>query len=172
MSVELGFFYGFALLAVASAVASLALVRHPVAGVMGWVVNATCLCGVGLLLEAHFVSIAQLVAVMGAAAMMLAFAVMLVGPRGAELTRERFRTRAFKLAGVAAIVSAFFVCFAGLDLSQLPAQGSSLPEGFGSARSIGVALFGEFVVPVEVTASVFLAASVVSFVLAKWRIGE
>jgi NADH-quinone oxidoreductase subunit J len=171
VSLELGFFYAFALLAVLSAVASLCLVRRPVAGVLAYLVMAFCLSGIALLLEAHFVSIALWLIASGAAAMMLVFAVMLATSRDSVAVSRSGHRRSIQLVAVGAAVLLLTWAFVGLDLPGVDGAAAALPEGHGSARQVGTLLFGEFAVPVEVAAFIFLAASLASFMLAKRRLG-
>jgi NADH-quinone oxidoreductase subunit J len=168
MSAEILLFYAFALLALFSAVAMVAFVRNVVAGAMSLVVTMLSLSGIFVLLGAEFVGAVQVIVYAGAIMVLLLFVIMLFNLEVDEFGPEPLGRGIFKLA--AAVVAAL-LCMTLLVV--LPESGA-LPEPnaelMGGHRELGLALFGRFVLPLEVTGLLLLSAIVGAVILAKQRI--
>jgi NADH-quinone oxidoreductase subunit J len=160
------FFYGFAALAVVSALSMVLNLRNTVAGAMSLVVTMISLGGIYAILEAHLVAVVQIMVYAGAIVVVFLFVVMLL-----NLRRDAFppaRQKLQKALGVAIAVLALARFLQALP-PQLPAV-QPLPEGFGGYRSLGTALYTDYVLPFEVTSLLLLAAIVGAVVLAKRRL--
>jgi len=159
------FFWIFAGLAVAGALGTVANVRNTVAAAMSLVVTMVALAGIYVLLEAHLVAVLQIMVYGGAIVVLFLFVVMLLDVGGEEIPPSR--QRLVKLGGVA--VSVFLGAAAWRATPGLP-HPPPLPEGFGGYRSLGIALYTDYVLLVEVASLLLLAAIVGALILAKRKI--
>jgi NADH-quinone oxidoreductase subunit J len=162
-------FYVFGALAVISALGMLLNLRNTVASAMCLVVTMVSLGAIYILLEAYLVAAIQIMVYGGAIVVLFLFVVMLL-----NLSVDEFPPggrQAFKLIVVLA---------AGVILAEvLPALGenplltaapSPVPEGFGGYRQVGIALYTDYVLMVEVASLLLLAAIVGALILAKRKI--
>ena len=171
MSFEALLFYVFAALALGSAIAMVGLVRHVVAGALSLAITMVSLAGIYVLLEAHLVAVVQILVYAGAILVLFLFVLLLLDVRedgfaALEPGRAVAKVGAVLAAlGVGGLLA--FGAFGSLPaLAPLPAEAA----GFGGYRALGLALYGEYVVPVEVTGLVLLAAIIGAVVLARRRI--
>jgi len=169
MTVEAVLFYGFAILAVVSALGMLLNFRNTVASAMSLVVTMVSLAGIYVLLEAYLVAAIQVMVYGGAIVVLFLFVVMLLNlstdefPRG----RRRLAKLALVVAGVALLAQAL-VALGRSPLLSAPA--AVVPEGFGGYRALGIALYTDFVLLVEMASLLLLAAIVGALILAKRKI--
>lgn len=159
-------FYLFAAGAVASALGMVLNFRNTVAGAMSLVATMVCLAGIYLLLEAYLVAVIQIMVYAGAIVVLFLFVVMLLNLRGDPFPPGR--QRLVKLASVLLVI---LVLGQGLGLltGALPAPGP-VPPGFGGYAQLGVALYTDYVLLVEIASLLLLAAIVGALILAKRRI--
>ena len=165
MAIEAVLFYVFAALALASATAMLAFVRNVVAGAMSLVVTMISLAAIFVLLEGHLVAALQVMVYAGAIVVLFLFVIMLLNLRSDDFGPPRTGQIGVKVLGVFAALGLLFLVARRLP-GLLPAQ-TELPEGFGGYRAIGLRLFTDFAVPVEVAGLLLLAAIVGAVILAK-----
>jgi NADH-quinone oxidoreductase subunit J len=159
-------FYTFAALAVLSAVAMLMNVRNTVAAAMSLVITMVSLAGIYVLLEAHLVAAIQIMVYAGAIVVLFLFVVMLLNLRSDDFAPPR--QRLVKLAGAllgVVVMSELLRVFGGLPELQPP------PEGFGGYRQVGIALYTDYVLLVEMSSLLLTAAIVGALILAKRKIG-
>ncbi len=168
MGVEGVLFYVFAVLAVASAIAMVGFVRNVVAGAMSLVVTMISLAGIYVLLEAHLVAVIQIMVYAGAILVLFLFVIMLLNLRDDDFSPLRPGQRLLKLLGIGAAIAIVAVVAQQLPGSLPPAP--DLPEGFGGYRDIGLVLYTDYVVIVEATGLLLLAAIVGAVILAKRKI--
>ena len=166
MTAQVFLFYAFGALAVVSALGMVLNLRNTVASAMSLVVTMVSLAGIYVLLEAHIVAVFQIMVYGGAIVVLFLFVVMLL-----NLSVDEFppgRQRPVKLASMllALILGAGLVrtLSAGLPEAQ------PLPEGFGGYAQVGVALYTDYVLLVEMAGLLLLAAIVGALILAKRKI--
>jgi len=161
------FFYAFAVLAIVSALGMVLNVRNTVASALSLVVTMVALAGIYVLLEAHIVAVFQIMVYAGAIIVLFLFVVMLL-----NLRTDDFAPGRQKLIKLAAVVIALVVLAELLRLltTGLP-EAPPLPEGYGGYAQVGVALYTDYVLLVEVSGLLLLAAIVGGLILAKRRIG-
>ena len=164
MRTELVLFYVLAAIAFSSALAMALLVRNVAAGAMSLVVTMISLAGIYVLLEAHLVAVIQIMVYAGAILVLFLFVIMLLNLRWDSFGPANRSLALLKLAGAAAALSIF-----ALLVAQIPGslRFDPPPEGFGGFRSVGIALYTDFVVPLEVASLLLLAAIVGAVLLAK-----
>lgn len=137
--------------------------RHPLRSAL-WLVlalSATALCY--LVLDASFVAAAQVVVYVGAVAVLIVFAIMLLRMKGGSLDRREAPQRI-----VAATIGAGLL-MALLPVSRNLASAPALPEGFGDARTTGRFLLSPEggLLPFELVSILLLAAMVGAIVLGR-----
>jgi NADH-quinone oxidoreductase subunit J len=166
VSVELVLFYVFAAMALISALAMVLNYRNTVASAMSLVVTMVSLAGIFLLLGAHLVAVIQIMVYGGAIVVLFLFVVMLLNLRSDEFSPGR--QRALKLA---AILAALVVLIEILRLlpGNLP-EAAALPTGYGTYRELGVALYTDYVLLVEMVSLLLLGTIVGALILAKRKV--
>ena len=171
MSFELLLFYAFAFLAVFSAVAMVAFVRHVVAGAMSLVVTMISLAGIYVLLHAELVAAIQIMVYAGAILVLFLFVIMLLNLRDGGFQDRGGPDRVAKLVGVGGALGIGVLLVANIaGVLEITPLVTELPEGFGGYRVLGIALYTEYIVPVELSGLILLAAIVGAVVLAKRRL--
>ena len=171
MSVELFLFYAFAFLAVFSAVAMVSFVRHVVAGAMSLVVTMISLAGIYVLMHAELVAAIQIMVYGGAILVLFLFVIMLLNLREGGFPDAPEGQSVLKIIGVGGSVGVGVLLVVNIAGSFAIAPFvATLPEGFGGYRAVGISLYTEFVVPVELVGLILLAAIVGAVILAKRRI--
>jgi len=166
VSLDLALFYVFAVMALVSALGMVLNFRNTVASAMSLVVTMVSLAGIFLLLGAHLVAVIQIMVYGGAIVVLFLFVVMLL-----NLRRDDFspgRQRALKAA---AVLGGFVVLAEMLRMlpGNLPVAGI-LPDGYGTYAELGVALYTDYVLLVEMASLLLLGAIVGALILAKRKI--
>ena len=165
MSAAAVLFYVFAALAVVSALGMVLNVRNTVAAALSLVVTMVALAVIYVLLEAHLVAAIQVMVYAGAIVVLFLFVVMLLNLRSDAFApgRARLQKLAGALIGIALLAQ---IARSFLDLPELPAT----PPGFGGYRQLGIALYTDYVLLVEVASLLLTAAIVGALILAKRKI--
>ena len=154
-----------------AAVAMVCFVRNPVAGAMSLGVTMIALSGIYVLLEADYVAVVQLLVSAGAIETALLLAIVLLGLRVGSLgplARGEGLVKAVGAAG-ALTITAVLIARLPVSLFALRQLSGPAPEGFGGYRALGLALYGEYLVPVEAVGVILLAAVAGAVTLAKRR---
>ena len=156
-------FYLFALLAVAGALGMLLNTKNTVAGALSLVGTMVSLGAIYVLLDAYLIGVLQILVYAGAILVLFLFVVMLLNLRQDAFSPERLRgTKALGvLIGGLVALELILLLPAGLG----PA--AEIPADFGGYRTVGAALFTDWVLAFEVTSLLLLAAMVGAVVLAK-----
>ena len=165
MSAPLFLFYVFAALAVVSARGMVLNVRNTVAAAMSLVVTMVSLAGIYVLLAAYLVAAIQIMVYGGAIVVLFLFVVMLLNLRSDEFlpARQRWLKFAGALLGV-------FLLVEGLRVLGGFHEPPPLPEGFGGYRQLGLSLYTDYLLIVEVISLLLTAAIVGALILAKREI--
>jgi NADH-quinone oxidoreductase subunit J len=169
VSTEAILFYIFGALAVISALGMILNLRNIVASAMCLVGTMVCLGAIYLLLGAYLVAAIQIMVYGGAIVVLFLFVVMLL-----NLATDEFPPAGVRVTKIAVM------CAAGIILARvIPAlcgnpdlvvHSATLPEGFGGYRQVGIALYTDYVLLVEMVSLLLLAAIVGALVLAKRKI--
>jgi len=165
MDFEAVLFYVFALLAVAGALGMVGFVRNVVAGALCLVLTMISLAGIYLLLGAYLVAVVQILVYAGAILVLFLFVIMLLNLRHDDFGARRAGRSVLGAIG-ASVAVALAVLLAIWSPERLAAP-APLSEGFGGYRDVGLQLFRDYVVPVEVAGLLLLAAIVGAVMLAK-----
>jgi NADH-quinone oxidoreductase subunit J len=134
---------------------------------MSLVVTMIALAGIYLLLEAYLVAVIQIMVYAGAIVVLFLFVVMLL-----NLRHDVFAPGRQWLAKSGALLLAIVVLAELLRLfgGGLPEPPPAVPDGFGGYRQVGIALYTDYVLLVEMASLLLLAAIVGALILAKRRI--
>jgi len=159
-------FFIFAIVCVAGAVSLLAQ-RHPINSALSLIVVMGSLAVLYLLLGAEFVAAIQVIVYAGAVMVLFVFVIMLLNA-GEEDHSGRSRVALY--IGIPSLLTLFgLIAFAVLHQQKL-ASGPQLPLGggkVGHVNEIAHLLFGQFLLPFEVTSILILIAIMGAVVLAR-----
>ncbi|MCB0764404.1 MAG: NADH-quinone oxidoreductase subunit J [Flavobacteriales bacterium] len=157
-------FYLFALISIASALFVVSA-RSPVNSVIALIICFLSIAGHYVLLNAQFLAMVHVIVYTGAIMVLFLFVIMLFNLNTASEPRKTLGTR------IAAVVSGGLLLLTLLaavrvGMETIPAQ-VGYDGSVGLVRSVGMALFNEFLLPFEVSSVLFLSAMIGAMVLAK-----
>ena len=158
-------FYGFAGIAVVSALAMILNVRNTVAAALSLVVTMVSLAVIYVLLEAHLVAAIQVMVYGGAIVVLFLFVVMLLNLRSDAFSPGR--QRLVKIAATLLGLGVLAELVRGFGVLPEPPP---VPEGFSGYRQLGLALYTDYVLLAEMASLLLTAAIVGALVLAKRNI--
>ena len=161
---DLFFFLLFATIAVVSAI-NVVVQRHPIASALSLIGVMGSIAVLYLLLGAEFIAMVQIIVYAGAVMVLFIFVIMLLNA-GAEERRGRSWTA--QLIG-APILIAFLGLICYFVQRQFANAGFVKFGNFtgGSAQSVGLALFTDYLLPFEITSVLILIAILGAIVLAR-----
>ena len=160
---HLALFIIFGAICVAGAI-NLLTQKHPLYSALSLVVVMGALAGLYLLLGAEFLAAIQVIVYAGAIMVLFVFVIMLLNAGEEEHTRGSRIALIFGIPGM--IV--FSVLTTWLVLKSVPGA-QTVPVGslYGSGKEIGRLLFGDFLLPFEITSVLILIAIMGAVVLAR-----
>ena len=161
------FFYFLAFMAIVSAIAVITR-RNPVHAALSLIVTLLSLAGFYLMLYAPFVAGVQIVLYAGGIMVLFLFVIMLVNLEQ-NIREYQFNKQWLVGIGVALALGALllFVFQRGRDI--FPRDFARLPEA-ENTQQIGIALYGQYMLPFEIASLLLLVAIVGAVVMAKKRI--
>jgi len=161
------FFYFLAIMAILSALAVITR-RNPVHAALALIVTLLSVAGFYLMLYAPFVAGVQIVLYAGGIVVLFLFVIMLVN---LEQNIREYQVNRQWLIGIAAALALgallLFVYERGRDI--FPRTFAALPEA-QNTQQIGLALYGNYMLPFEIASLLLLVAIVGAVVMAKKRI--
>jgi NADH-quinone oxidoreductase subunit J len=159
-------FYVLGAVAVLFALGMVLNVRNTVASALSLVVTMIALAAIYVLLEAHLVAAIQIMVYAGAIVVLFLFVVMLLNLRQDDFApgRQWLLKGAGAVLGVVVLAQMLRIFAVGLP------EAPPLPEGFGGYRQVGIALYTDYVLLVEMIGLLLLAAIVGALILAKRKI--
>jgi NADH-quinone oxidoreductase subunit J len=156
--------YAFIVVSVVGALGAFRLVtaRNVVHAALYLVLTLAMVAGAFLLLAAEFVAWVQILIYVGAIVILFLFGLMLTkAPIGREALDNQRRGVAF-LIGLAILAGLVFMI-----QGAFPWNDPRFTPGDGSASSVGLSIFGDFVLPFEVVSFLLLAALIGAIVLSR-----
>ena len=163
---ETAMFYVFSVLAVGSGLAVVTR-RNPITAALFLVLAFFSLAGIYVLMDAFFLAAVQVAVYAGAIMVLFLFVIMLLNLGPEDL--PRFMTRKVKwLYAISSIV--LVALLLGIDLGRH--AGSEAAPMAGEVGAIGDKLFGEYLLPFEITALLLLVAIVGSVAMAHRETGK
>jgi len=143
---------------------NLLLQRHPINSALSLIVVMGSLAVLYLLLGAEFVAAVQVIVYAGAIMVLFVFVIMLLNAGTEELTRG---SRVAMYLGVPGLLALFALLAWVLSASHSDLSRISIGDYYVSTQGIGLALFGPFLLPFEVTSVLILIAIMGAVVLAR-----
>ncbi|QQR81653.1 MAG: NADH-quinone oxidoreductase subunit J [Deltaproteobacteria bacterium] len=161
---QLAFFYFFSGLSILSALFVI-FFRNTLSAAIALVVTlfgVACLFG---LLEAHFLAAMQVLVYAGAVMVLFLFVIMLM-----NLGREELLKIKLAFLGIIGVITG--VCLAILLVTRFmglsaPLLSLDLGVEYGTVKSVGKLLFGEYLIPFELTSILLLVAIIGAITLAR-----
>jgi NADH-quinone oxidoreductase subunit J len=164
---ELGVFVVLAVISVASA-ANILIQRQPIYSALSLILTFVCLAGIYLQMHAEFIAVMQVVIYTGAIMVLFVFVIMLLNAH--EEVNPHHKTRVVRFLGIPLVIllvvelgSIIFYSFAE-ETFVIP---QSAPGPLGNTQSIGMLLYTDYAVPLELTSILLLVAIVGAILLAK-----
>lgn len=157
-------FYVFGAVSIATAATLVAAVRSTVAATLSLVGTLLALAGIYVLLGAHLMAAIQVMLHAGAIVVLFLFVVMFHDLRPDAVPTGR--QRAFRVG--AALVS-FLLLYRVLRAMGPLGEAPPAPAGFGGYRQLGISLYTDYVLLVEVAALVLTTAIVGALILVRKR---
>jgi NADH-quinone oxidoreductase subunit J len=165
MTGDLVIFFLLAVIAIATAV-SVILSRNAVYSAAFLVLNLTTVALFYILLYASFIAMIQLAVYVGAIVVLFLFVIMLLGADRGESAQTLLWQRPLAIGLGVVLVGVLFYVF--VIAGPFPATAASeLPAGFGGPEAVGTLLLSDYVLPLEVTSVLLLAAMVGAIVLTR-----
>ena len=170
MSPQAILFYVFGILAIVGALGMVLNLRNVVASAMSLVVTMVALGAVYVVLEAYLIAAIQIMVYGGAIVVLFLFVVMLLNLSTDEFPPggQKFIKFSIGLAGLVILAQVLRAIIADPTVFASP---ETVPEGFGGYRQVGAALYTDYVLLVEMSSLLLLAAIVGALILAKRKIG-
>jgi len=160
----------FVLLAVGAVASAIMMVvqRNPLMSALCLIANFFCLAALYLLLHAQLLAVLEIVVYAGAIMVLVVFVIMLLNLGAENRLAERLNIQTMLgVALVAGLLLELLYVLLGSGTVQGPAVATEGTAGIGTVESMGTALFGQFLLPFEITSLLLLAAVVGAVILAK-----
>ena len=144
---------------------------NPVRGAMGLLTMILSVAGLFLALHAQFLAAIQLIVYAGAIVVLFLFVIMLLGPSARSPRDNRGRiTRTFfgVLFGAVALLTMYLSARAALRPEPLPMADND----FGGIDAFAKALFGEALVPFELSSALLMVAVIGAVAVARGEQGK
>ena len=164
--------FAFYICGLVAVLATLRVITHtnPVHALLYLIISLLAIAGVFFSLGAYFAGALEIIVYAGAIMVLFVFVVMMLNLGGAEIAQERQWLKPQIWIGPA-ILSAVLLAvmvYAILDLNDQGIDGNAI-----SAKDVGIALFGPYVLAVELASMLLLAGLVVAFHIGREdRMGE
>jgi len=157
-------FYLFSIAAILAGVGVITA-RNPISSALSLVTCFFFLAADYVMLEAHFVAVIQILVYAGAIMVLFVFVIMLLNLREGVSGLGEIDRRGLVGIGVAGLMGIGLLTAVG-TLVHPPSE--AVPEGFGTIRDVGMALFGgNYLLPFEAISVLLTVAMIGAVVLAK-----
>ena len=164
MDVKTGFFYLFSVVLLLSAF-RVVTARNPVHAVLFLMLAFSLASGIWLLLNAEFLAIALVLVYLGAVMVLFLFVVMML-----DINVDSMRQGFWKHFPLAAVLGGVVAVEMGAVLlhgfGQTEAiEGAAQAAGVPNSKALGILLYTEYLVPIQVAAAILLVAMVAAIAL-------
>jgi len=163
--IEQSLFFVFASLIIFSSL-MVVIAKNPVTSAIFLVADLLLIAGLYATLDAHFVSVVQVLLYAGAIVVLFLFIIMIIN---VDLTRLRpKRGNVFDAFGLFLIILSFtfLVAYISIKTISIPQLYAPL-ESFGSTREIAKLLFTKYLWPFEITSLIILLVTVLCVIVVK-----
>ena len=162
----------FIVVAAVAVISSILVVtcRNPINSALSLVMTFFCLATFYVMLDAPFMAVTQVIVYAGAIMVLIIFVIMLLNVRTETVKRSSHAVLSGVVIGLFVLFQSCWFLIKGSMSGKtgLMDKGMILKEGH--IELIGKALFGEFLLPFEITSLLLLAAIVGAVILAKKKI--
>ena len=165
MDVKTGFFYLFSVVLMFSAF-RVVTARNPVHAVLYLMLAFSQASAIWLLLNAEFLAITLVLVYLGAVMVLFLFVVMML-----DINIDTLRQGFWKHFPLAATLGAIValemaaVLMSGFRLSQAPAAVAGSVAQASNAKALGILLYTEYLMPIQIAAAILLVAMVAAIAL-------
>ena len=165
MDVKTGFFYLFSVVLMFSAF-RVVTARNPVHAVLYLMLAFSQASAIWLLLNAEFLAITLVLVYLGAVMVLFLFVVMMLAIN-IDTLRQGFWKNFPLAATLGAIVALEMaaVLMSGFRLSQSPAAVAGSVAQASNAKALGILLYTEYLMPIQIAAAILLVAMVAAIAL-------
>lgn len=135
------------------------LVKNPIYSILYLILTMFGLTGHYILLHAQFIAVVNIIVYAGAIMVLFLFVLMLLNM---HQNNEPNKSIPWKILGgmIGFISLGTLILIYNVKLTQMSAQGATLPSDFGYVKPLGSLLFTRYVLPFEVASILFIAAMV------------
>lgn len=160
----------FAVFAVGCIVSALGVVvlRNPIKGAMSLIACFFCLACLFLLQAAELLAVLEILVYAGAIMVLFVFVIMLVEDHEQPIVRSSLASRVSLPVKVLAVGAVAYVMLRFVGEADFGAS-DELPDGFGSASSVGREFFDNFIFHFEMTSVLLLVGIVGAVIVSKGR---
>ncbi|MDX6021932.1 NADH-quinone oxidoreductase subunit J [Scandinavium sp. V105_16] len=164
--------FAFYICGLVAILATLRVITHtnPVHALLYLIISLLAIAGVFFSLGAYFAGALEIIVYAGAIMVLFVFVVMMLNLGGAEIEQERqwLKPQVWIGPGVLSVVLLAVIVYGILGVSDQGIDGNAI-----GAKEVGIALFGPYVLAVELASMLLLAGLVVAFHLGREdRAGE
>lgn len=165
MDVKTGFFYLFSVVLMFSAF-RVVTARNPVHAVLYLMLAFSQASAIWLLLNAEFLAITLVLVYLGAVMVLFLFVVMML-----DINIDTLRQGFWKNFPLAATLGAIValemaaVLMSGFRLSQAPAAAVGAAAQVSNGKALGILLYTEYLMPIQIAAAILLVAMVAAIAL-------
>jgi len=162
MDIQTGFFYLFAAVLLFSAF-RVVTARNPVHAVLYLMLTFSQASGLWFLLNAEFLAITLVLVYLGAVMVLFLFVVMMLDIN-IDTLRQGFWSH-FPLAATLGAVVAFEMAAVLMSGFRLPAPAADAASQAGNAKALGVLLYTDYLMPIQIAAAILLVAMMAAIAL-------
>jgi NADH-quinone oxidoreductase subunit J len=166
MTLTVGFFYLFAILAVASA-AMVIIAKNPVHAVLFLILTFFNAAGLFILLGAEFLAMLLIIVYVGAVAVLFLFVVMMLDVDFAELKAGFIKNAPVGLLVGGVVLGELIALFIGrhIDIGLGKTLGAATPADMGNTKALGMLIYTKYVYFFQGAGLILLTAMIGAIVL-------
>jgi len=162
-------FYTMAAIAITSAVLVIAC-RNPINSALSLVVTFFCLAVFYVMLDAPFLAAVQIMVYAGAIMVLIIFVIMLLNIQAETGKRTAHTLITGCVVGFLILAETVWLIKGGTISENRGTMDQALVLKEGHTELIGTAMFGDFLLPFEITSLLLLAAIIGAVILAKKKV--
>ena len=162
-------FYTFAAIAVISGIL-VVICRNPINSALSLVVTFFCLAVFYVMLDAPFLAAVQIMVYAGAIMVLIIFVIMLLNIQAETGKRAAHSMVIGSIVGAVILLESGWLLTGGRISENRGIVDRALVLKEGHTELIGAAMFGDFLLPFEITSLLLLAAIIGAVILAKKKI--
>lgn len=155
-------FFILALLAVTGAIGMISLMQ-PMFSAISFVVALLALAGIYALLGSSFLFAIQIVIYAGAIVSLILFIIMFLNIKPQNIPKEPSKNKFLMLSSIAVLPFSYLL----ISMLEYLPKAEVVPEVFGDIKSVGLALFNDYLLPFEAISILLLISLIGAIILAQ-----